>query len=64
MANRQGRRRDPRRALNPGRESAASPARIEATRLGLDIRYVVTNITSGTAEWLYAAIAPAAKPRP
>ena len=28
--------------------------RIEATRLGLDIRYVVTNITSGTAEWLYA----------
>src|SRR5918993_135492 len=29
-------------------------ARIEATRLGLDIRYVVTNITSGTAEWLYA----------
>lgn len=29
-------------------------ARIEATRLGLDIRYVVTNIASGTAEWLYA----------
>jgi hypothetical protein len=29
-------------------------ARIAATRLGLDIRYVVTNITSGTAEWLYA----------
>jgi hypothetical protein len=29
-------------------------ARIEATRLGLDIRYVVTNITTGTAEWLYA----------
>ena len=29
-------------------------ARIEATRLGLDIRYVVTNVTSGTAEWLYA----------
>ena len=29
-------------------------ARIEATRLGLDIRYVVTNITSGTTEWLYA----------
>jgi hypothetical protein len=29
-------------------------ARIEATRLGLDIRYVVTNIAIGTAEWLYA----------
>ena len=29
-------------------------ARIEATRLGLDIRYVVTNIAGGTAEWLYA----------
>ena len=29
-------------------------ARIEATRLGLDIRYVVTNIGTGTAEWLYA----------
>ena len=25
-----------------------------ATRLGLDIRYVVTNITTGTPEWLYA----------
>src|SRR5207302_5558701 len=25
-----------------------------ATRLGLDIRYVVTNIGTGTAEWLYA----------
>jgi hypothetical protein len=29
-------------------------ARIEATRLGLDIRYVVTNIATGAAEWLYA----------
>src|SRR3989304_9001669 len=29
-------------------------ARIEATRLGLDIRYIVTNIATGTAEWLYA----------
>ena len=29
-------------------------ARIEATRLGLDIRYVVTSIATGTAEWLYA----------
>ena len=29
-------------------------ARIEATRLGLDIRYVVTNIATGSAVWLYA----------
>lgn len=28
-------------------------ARIEATPKGLDIRYVVTNLRSGTAEWLY-----------
>lgn len=28
-------------------------ARIEATPKGLDIRYVVTNITHGSAEWLY-----------
>ena len=31
-------------------------ARIEATRLGLDIRYVVTNIATGSAEWLYAGL--------
>ncbi|MGI4811572.1 MAG: transposase, partial [Janthinobacterium lividum] len=28
-------------------------ARIEATALGLDIRCVVTNLRSGSAEWLY-----------
>jgi hypothetical protein len=28
-------------------------ARIEATPKGLDIRYVVTNLTHGSAEWLY-----------
>jgi len=28
--------------------------RIEATRRGLDVRYVVSNITRGSAEWLYA----------
>jgi DDE family transposase len=28
-------------------------ARIEATSQGLDVRYVVTNLRSGTAEWLY-----------
>jgi hypothetical protein len=31
-------------------------ARIEATRKGLDVRYVVTNITYGSAEWLYDSI--------
>jgi hypothetical protein len=31
-------------------------ARIEATRMGLDIRYVVTNLATGTAEWLYAGL--------
>ena len=29
-------------------------ARIEATPLGLDIRYIVTSITHGAPEWLYA----------
>jgi hypothetical protein len=28
-------------------------ARIEATRLGLDIRFVVTNVEHGTPEWIY-----------
>ena len=31
-------------------------ARIEATSKGLDIRYVVTNIAGGNAEWLYDAL--------
>ncbi|MBV8401700.1 MAG: IS1380 family transposase [Acetobacteraceae bacterium] len=31
-------------------------ARIEATPQGLDIRYVVTNLRRGSAQWLYAAI--------
>src|SRR6202522_3774297 len=31
-------------------------ARIEATRKGLDVRYVVTNITHGTAAWLYDSL--------
>src|ERR1700751_3588752 len=31
-------------------------ARIEATRQGLDIRYVVTNIGGGTAWWLYEGL--------
>ena len=31
-------------------------ARIEATTKGLDIHYVVTNLPSGTAEWLYATL--------
>ena len=31
-------------------------ARIEATTQGLDIRFVVTNLAKGTAEWLYDAL--------
>jgi hypothetical protein len=31
-------------------------ARIEATTQGLDIRYVVTNITGGSAQWLYDSL--------
>jgi len=31
-------------------------ARIEATPLGLDIRYVVTSVKTGTPEWLYAGL--------
>jgi hypothetical protein len=31
-------------------------ARIEATRKGLDTRYVVTNIVRGTAGWLYDSV--------
>src|SRR5512136_120284 len=31
-------------------------ARIEATRLGLDIRFVVTNLAHGSPEWLYDSL--------
>ena len=31
-------------------------ARIEATPLGLDTRFVVTNVEYGAAEWIYAAL--------
>ena len=31
-------------------------ARIEATPLGLDTRFVVTNVAYGAAEWIYAAL--------
>jgi hypothetical protein len=31
-------------------------ARIEATRLGLDTRFVVTNLDHGSAEWLYETL--------
>ena len=43
----------PATAPKPGNASGASAARIEATCNGLDIRYVVTNIARGSAEWLY-----------
>ena len=31
-------------------------ARIEATRLGLDIRFVVTNVERGSPEWIYDSL--------
>jgi hypothetical protein len=43
-------------AAKSWRQERRVAARIEATRLGLDIRYVVTNITTGTPEWLYAEL--------
>ena len=36
--------------------SAASPPASRPRAMGLDIRYVVTNIATGTAEWLYAGL--------
>lgn len=41
-------------AAKSWRQQRRVAARIEATRLGLDIRYVVTNIATGTPAWLYA----------
>jgi DDE family transposase len=38
-----------------GRERRAV-ARVEATRLGLDIRFVVTNLAIGSAQWLYDSL--------
>jgi hypothetical protein len=38
------------------RQQRRVAARIEATRLGLDIRDRVTNIMTGTPEWLYAEL--------
>src|SRR5512136_2927436 len=43
--------RKPATAPNPGERRVC--ARIEATELGLDIRYVVTNIAAGSAEHIY-----------
>ena len=31
-------------------------ARIEATKLGLDIRFVVTSLNVGSAEWIYDSL--------
>jgi hypothetical protein len=40
-------------AAKSWRQARRVVARIEATRKGLDVRYVVTNITYGTPAWLY-----------
>ena len=37
----------------PGTSERRAVARIEATSLGLDIRFVVTNLDCGSAEWIY-----------
>ena len=37
--------------------------RIEATRLGLDIRFVVTHLDHGSPEWLYDSLARADRPK-
>jgi hypothetical protein len=42
-------------ALGRGDANVGS-ARIEATSFGLDIRCVVTNLRTGSAEWLYEAL--------
>ena len=41
---------------NPGSRERRAVARIEATTLGLDIRFVVTNIAHGSAEWIYDSL--------
>src|SRR5262249_3218440 len=38
---------------SPGRSRGAACARIEATSLGLDIRYVITSLAAGSAEHIY-----------
>ena len=43
-------------AAKSWRQHRRVAARIEVTRLGLDIRYVVTNIATGTPAFLYAEL--------
>lgn len=38
------------------RKERRAVARIEATRLGLDIRFIVTNLDLGSPEWLYETL--------
>jgi hypothetical protein len=44
-----------RRAIEKDRERRTVP-RIEATMLGLDIRFVVTSLDVGSAEWIYDSV--------
>ena len=46
----------PKRATGPAPGARSAVARIEATRLGLDIRFVVTNLDHGSPEWLYETL--------
>jgi len=43
-------------SAKPWRADRRVVARIEATTQGLDIRYVVTSFTHGSAEWLYESL--------
>ena len=51
------------RGQSPGGKKRRVVARIEATRLGLDIRFVVTNIATGTRAIPTSIIVPEGKPR-
>jgi DDE family transposase len=46
----------PRHRAGSWHRERRSVARIEATRLGLDIRFIVTNLDHGSAEWLYETL--------
>ena len=50
------RRRADRHKAGSWHKERRAVARIEATRLGLDVRFVVTNLDRGSAEWLYQPV--------
>jgi hypothetical protein len=42
--------------MHPRESTFCATGADEATPKGLDIRYVVTNLTGGSAEWLYETL--------